>query len=237
MTGGQVKLIQSRALKSFASYAIPLGVTNNGVYDGPTAAFIAEYQRRKETSGYHPVLPANSAAGRGDCDYETKHALGILPSAPPPPGRRPEFVGYACPGTWGVWNVGPQVMAINRAPNVWVQGVAWNTNAFLNPDPQHSYVEARTQGVAELMRLALPDPRPKVVSGYSMGADVVTRFLWAWPIERRDEIKAVIKFGDPGGLPGQDKTGSQSTNGGIARVWTPDWAQDRTWTYQLDGDM
>lgn len=231
MSGDQVKLIQTDALRRFASYAVPLGVTVNGLYDKATSDFIREYQRRKGESGYRPILPANPTASLGDCDYATKQALGILPMAPTPTG--PRYVGYAFPGTWGTWNIGPHCMAVNRAPNVWVQGVQWNTSAFLNPDPHHSYVEARNEGVAEFMRLALPDPRPKILSGYSMGADVVTRALLAWPADRRSEIVGVIKFGDPGHLPGVQG----SVNGGISRVYTPDWAVSRTTSYQISGDM
>jgi hypothetical protein len=66
-----------------------------------------------------------------------------------------------------------------------------------------------------------------------MGADVVTRVLYAWPAERRNEIVAVFKFGDPGHLPGVQG----SVNGGISGVFTPDWAADRTISYQIDGDM
>jgi hypothetical protein len=237
MSGEQVKLIQSKALKAFGSYAVPLGVTINGLYDAATAAFIEEYQRRKNDSGYRPRLPANPTAKPGDCDYESKKALGILPGAPPMPGPTQRYVGYCCPGTWGTWNVGPQIMAINRAPRVQVQGVQWNTSAFLNPDPQHSYIEARTEGAAELMRLALPEHRLKIITGYSMGADVVTRFLLEWPAERRDEILAVIKFGDPGHLPGLGIVGQNSAHGGISRVYTPDWAVGRTYSYQISGDM
>jgi hypothetical protein len=237
MSGDQVSLIQSRALRAFASYAVPLGVTVNGLYDAPTAAFVAEYQHRKEMGGYRPELPVNPTARRGDCDYATKQALGILPMAPPPVRKGPEYVGYAVPGTWGQWNVGPHCMAVNRASNVWVQGVQWNTNAFLNPDPQHSYVEARSEGTAELLRLALPDPRPKIIAGYSMGADVVVRFLHAWPADRRDEIKGVFTFGSPGRPPGPTKLGPDPGGQGISGVFTPEWARAREWSYTIDGDM
>lgn len=238
MEGDQVRLIQTKALRAFASYAVPLGVQVNGIYDEATSDFIREYQARKAASGYQPVLPANPTAAIGDCDYATKQALGILPMAPIPPApTTPKYVGYACPGTWGTWNVGPQCMAINRASNVWVQGVGWNTGAFLNPDPRHSYVEARVEGTDELLRLALPDPRPKIISGYSMGADVVVRFLHAWPADRRDEIRGVFTFGSPGRPPGPTKLGPDPGGQGISGIFTPEWARDREWSYTIDGDM
>jgi hypothetical protein len=182
---------QDKAVRGFGSYAIPLGVKVNNLYDKPTADFIAEYQRRKEESGYRPVLPANPSAKRGDMDFETKKALGILPTPPGPISQK--YVGYAVPGTWGIWNVGPQCMAVNRSPErVFLQGVGYNTSAFLNPDPQHSYIEAVNEGVAELLRLSLPDHRPKFVAGYSMGAEVTARFLASWPADRRQEIIQVF---------------------------------------------
>lgn len=236
LEGDIVLKAQHRALHAFGSYSKPLGVVENGKYDAPLAAFMGEFQDRKNRSGYLPQLPANPNAKRGDMDKATKEALGILPTAPAPPG--PKIAGYAVPGTWGIWNLGPQVMAVNRSPDkVWVQGVGYNTGAFLNPDPTHSYVEAKREGVAEFLRLALPDFRPKILSGYSMGADVVTQCLYEWPAERRGEIISVIKFGDPGHLPGFGKVGSNSAHGGISRIYTPDWAEPITYSYQIDGDM
>lgn len=236
LSGDIILKLQDKAIRGFASYSIPLGVTKNGLYDRATSEFVAEYQRRKQESGYHPILPANPTAKRGDLDAETKKALGLLPGAVVPGAPQP-VVGYAVPGTWGIWNLGPQVMAVNRSPKVQVQGCGYNTSAFLNPDPMHSYVEAKREGVAELLRLSLGEPRKKIWSGYSMGADVVTQALYEWPIERRGEIIQVIKFGDPGHKPGFGKVGVESVNGGIAGIFTPDWAVPITNSYQMKGDM
>ena len=236
LSGEVPRQIQREARRRFASYAVPLGVVENGVYDEATAAFVAEYQARKQASGYLPILPANPNAQRGDTDYETKRALGILPT--PPASQPPKYVGYAVPGTWGQWNIGPQCMAVNRSPErVFLQGVGYNTSAFLNPDPFHSYVEARNEGTAELLRLALPDPRPKFVAGYSMGADVVARFLDVWPAERRGEIVAVFTFGSPCRPPGATKLGPDPGGAGISGFYTPEWAREREWSYTIDGDM
>lgn len=238
LSGDQVRLIQRRAVSAFGSYAVPLGVQPTGSYDPSTAAFVTEFQSRKNASGYQPRLPAHPAARSGDCDFETKKALGILPTTPTR-GIGPQYVGYAVPGTWGVWNIGPQCMAVNRHPEkVHLQGVGYNTSAFLNPDPLHSYVEAREEGTAELLRLALPDPRPKFVAGYSMGADVVVRFLHAWPIDRQHEIVGVFTFGSPGRPPGITKLGGADPGGaGISGVYTPERYRDREWSYTVDGDM
>jgi hypothetical protein len=231
MVRDDVLPIQRRALKAFGSYAVPLGVRENSTYDKATSAFVSEFQRRKNATGYKPALRTD-----GWADWATKKALGVLPGAITP--QAPQYVGYAVPGTWGVWNIGPQCMAVNRDPaRVQVQGVGYNTSAFLSPDPQHSYIEARNEGTAELLRLALPDPRRKFIAGYSMGADVVARFLAAWPAERRDEIVGVFTFGSPARPAGTDESGSTSANGGISGFYTPEWARSREWSYHIDGDM
>lgn len=234
----QVRALQSKALRAFGSYAVPLGVTVNGRYDGPTSAFVAEYQQRKNDSGYQPRLPANPNAKPGDTDYATKVALGLIPGVIVTP-KPPPAIAYSVAGTWAGWNDGPPAWAcwlLDHA-RFFQQGVGYPAMGFLQPDPNVSYIESRDAGVGEMLRLALADPRPKVPIGYSQGADVVTRFLYAWPAERRPEIRLVIKYGDPGKRPGTDGTGSNSVNGGISRVWTPDWALDRTLSYQIKGDM
>ena len=215
------------------SYAASLGLVVNGRYDGPTARFVREFQAYKTRNGVK--LPANKAAGPGDCDYATKRELGVLPGSSIVVAKPPPAVAYSIPGTWGGWNDGPPAWTCWRLDpkRFYQQGVQYPAMGFLNPDPNVSYNESRDAGVAELLRLALPDPRPKVPIGYSQGADVVTRFLYAWPAERRHEIVRVIKFGDPGHLPGVQG----SVNGGISRVFTPEWAADRTMSYQIKGDM
>jgi hypothetical protein len=235
----QVRQVQAKALGAFGSYARPLGVVVNGRYDGPTSAFIEEYQARKQTSGYQPTLPANKAAKRGDLDYATKVALGLIAGTIVTGPVPPSAVAYSVAGTWAGWNDGPPAWTcwLLNAKRFYQQGVGYPAMGFLQPDPNVSYNESRDAGVAELLNLALPDPRPKVPIGYSQGADVVTRFLHAWPAERRNEIRLVVKFGDPGKLPGTDATGSTSANGGISRVFTPEWCTDRTLSYQIKGDM
>lgn len=232
----QVRQLQAKALRAFGSYAVPLGVTINGRYDGPTSAFVEEYQQRKQASGYRPVLPANPTARRGDLDYATKVAIGLIATAVVTP-KPPPAVAYSVAGTWAGWNDGPPAWTCWRLDHsrFFHQGVGYPAMGFLTPDPNTSYIESRDLGVAELLRLALPDPRAKVPIGYSQGADVVTRFLHVWPADRRHEIAAVIKFGDPGKAPGSP--GGDSAAGGISGVWTPEWAQDRTISYQINGDM
>lgn len=118
-----------------------------------------------------------------------------------------------------------------------IQGVGYNTNAFLAPDPQHSYVEMVNEGAAEGMRLAIADRGPKVLITYSGGADTGTEFLWRWPYDRRDEIKMVIAYGDPSRRPGPTLLGDNPAGQGIGGRWAPEWIWPRYYNFCLPGDM
>lgn len=117
------------------------------------------------------------------------------------------------------------------------QGVGFNTAAFMMGDATHSYVNALSEGAAELLRLALPDPRPKVIVGYSMGDDVANHAMLRWPADRRDEIKAYIGFGSPSRPPGVTLLGNDPGGQGIAGIFTPDWLLDRAYHFTTEGDM
>ena len=221
MQGEQVRKIQHELVRKYA-WARTMGVQVTGTYDQTTADAIAEFQRRVG-------LPVTGIA-----NFDTQVRLGAVELAPPT-----LTTAYTVPGTWAAWNDGPPAWTawkLNPA-RFRQQGVGFNTAAFLQPDPQHCYVEAITEGTAELLRLALPDPNPKVWLGYSMGADVVVHALLAWPAERRKEIKTVITFGSPGRPPGLTKLGNDPGGSGISGAFTPEWARDRTWDFTIDGDM
>lgn len=145
----------------------------------------------------------------GIADYATQIALGAVIKAPPPP----------------------------KPKRFYQQGVGYPAMGFLQPDPNTSYVESRNAGTAELMRLAQPDPRPKVVIGYSQGDDVVAYFLEQWPADRRNEIKMVVGFGSPSRPAGPTLLGNDPGGCGISGHWTPLWARDRTYHFTHDGDM
>jgi len=221
-TGPLVQKWQETMVRRFASYAKAAngGPLKADAYFGYDDSAVAkEWQRRV------------NRAQTGEVSDEELVILGLITA--------PKFVGYGLPGTWGIWHTGPQASCFYKADlnRVAFQGVGSNTGAFLNPDPMHSYVDARNEQVAELLRLALPDPRPKFISGYSLGADSVVRFLQQWPAERRNEIKAVFTFGSPGRPPGATKLGPDPGGAGISGVHTPEWARDREWSYTIDGDM
>lgn len=145
----------------------------------------------------------------GIADYAVQKAIGAVVTAPVAPTKR--FVQ---------------------------QGVGYNTDAFLMGDPTHSYVDACNEGSAELLRLALPVVGlPKVINGYSMGADVVRQALERWPADRRDEIKLIVAFGNPCRRPGPTLLGNDPGGQGIAGAWYPEWTWDRLYDFTQPGDM
>jgi hypothetical protein len=218
----EIRKIKAHMRAMYRGYAGHLADTE--LFDQQMVDAVREMQRRWQERD--PSIRITGWIGVGD-----KRRMKYLIEGP-------TVVGYAVPGTWGVWHTGPQAMAVNRFPErVQVQGVGFNTSAFINPDPRHSYVEACSEGVAELLRLALPEPRRKIISGYSLGAEVVARFLAQWPAERRHEIIGVITFGSPSRPAGPTKLGADPGGAGISGFYTPEWARDREWSYTIDGDM
>lgn len=117
------------------------------------------------------------------------------------------------------------------------QGVGYDTSAFFMGNTDHSYVDAMIEAPTEFLRLALPEPRPKVLYGYSMGADAVVRSLMQWPADRRSEIRLVCNFGSPGRPPGPTLLGNNEAGSGISGLFTPDWARPITFDFTQSGDM
>jgi peptidoglycan hydrolase-like protein with peptidoglycan-binding domain len=219
-----VTKIQHRLVTAYGSYSIPLGVKESGVYDQATADAVSEFQKRVG-------FPATGIA-----NYATEVRMGVV-VAPP---VIPSTVDYTVAGTWAGW--------ADPAPPTWTawnvdqkrfqwQGVGYLAEGFLTPDPTVSYNMSRDGGTAELLRLALPDRRRKVLIGYSQGADVVTRALLQWPADRQSEIACVITFGSPGRRPGPTLLGNNPPGAGISGVYTPQWAWPVTYDFVLDGDM
>ncbi len=148
--------------------------------------------------------------------------------------RLPGVLTYDCKVRLGVILVAPAA----QEKRFIQQGVGFSTDAFLMGDATHSYVDARIEGSAELLRLSLPMVGvPKVWIGYSMGDDVVNTALLQWPEDRRDEIKMVVGFGGPSRRPGATLLGNDPGGSGISGVYGPDWARDRTYQFTHEGDM
>lgn len=219
-TGPQVTRIQHRLAVAYRSYS--QNVRETGVYDQVTADAVSEFQRRV-------ALPVTGVA-----NYATQVRMGVV--VPLPKLLTPVFT---VPGTWAGWNDGPPAWVSWGADHnrFRQQGVGYSAGGFLMPDPMMSYNTSRDGGTAELLRLSLPDFGPKVWVGYSQGADVVVRALYQWPADRRAEIKRVITFGSPGRPPGPTLLGNDPGGSGISRVYTPDWARDREYSFTLPGDM
>lgn len=147
---------------------------------------------------------------------------------------KPGVLTYDCKTRLGVVLVAPKA----KEKRFVQQGVGFSTDAFLMGDPTHSYVDARAEGSAELLRLALPMVGvPKVWMGYSMGDDVVNTALLQWPQDRRDEIKLIIGFGGPSRRGGPTLLGNDPGGIGIAGVFGPDWAAGITYQFTHEGDM
>ena len=144
----------------------------------------------------------------GVLTYDTKVRLGVY--VPPPKSPTKRFVQ---------------------------QGVGFSTDAFLMGNPTHSYVNAVDEGSAELLRLALPYPGPKVGYAYSMGGDVLKKALQSWPAERRDEWKLLAVFGNPSKQPGPTLFGDDPGGSGISGEWYPEWTFPRLYNLTLPGDM
>jgi len=170
----------------------------------------------------------------GTFDLATKAALIDLTTFLDAQGKKLRVDGiadYAVQVAIGAYIPPPQG---RRYP---IQGVGYNTNAFLQPDPMHSYVQCVNEGTAEGLRLALPDTRPKIGIGYSQGGDVVNNWIRQWPADRQGEIKMIVTFGSPARRPGPTLLGDDPPGSGISRNYTPQWAWDRTYDFAAPGDM
>lgn len=219
----EVTRIKQHLRRKF-TYAAALDDTP--IYDQTLADIVAEMYQRYGLTATDP---------EGVWTYAGKVRSGYLKTETPP--AKTTF--YSVTGTWGTWWTGYGFDVGQRIDpeRFRHQPVGYNANAFLHPDPQHTYLEARDEGRAELLRMALADPARKVISGYSMGADVVSWFLNAWPPDRINEIRAVIQFGDPSRPAGPTLLGNDPGGEGISDNRPPSWALDRYYSFSLPGDM
>lgn len=131
------------------------------------------------------------------------------------------------------------VIPTGPAPRKFVQqGVGFDTSAFMMGNPSHSYVDAVMEGSAEGLKLSLPTVGvPKVGLAYSMGGDVLKRWMQLWPADRRDEWKLLVVFGNPSRRPGPTLLGNDPGGKGISGTWYPEWTTPRLWDFTQPGDM
>lgn len=220
------------------SYGVELKGTSSEVIDADYLAAQRQFKNNVHNlvaAGRRPgpdVNPDNPAF-----DWATKKQMGLLPDAPAP-GARP-FIAYNFPGTWGAWNNGfGWDVCMRLDPKRFdVQGLGYNTTAFMIGTVDHSYVDMLNAGRAEFYRLALPNRQRKVLCGYSGGAGALVHSLEQWPADRRHEIAAVVQFGDPNRPPGKTLLGNDPGGHGISEDFPPDWVLDRYYSFTLPGDM
>jgi hypothetical protein len=129
-------------------------------------------------------------------------------------------------------------------PKYPMQGVYYNSNAFLAPDPLHNYVQAITEAQREGVRLySLEVGTPIIALGYSMGGDSVKMFMRGLPPEWRQYVKLAAAFGDPARpnpdvstLLVPDVPGADGPGWGISRNAHDTWYQDRLLSFGIDHD-
>lgn len=207
----EIKKLQHRLLFAYPtfSHSHDYGVIESGMFDAATDQALRDIQHHLDGEFVAALGHKFTNATPGVLTYETKLALGVIVLPPKAPTKK--FVQ---------------------------QGIGTDTSAFLMGTTTHSYVDAINEQVAELNRWALPLVGvPKIPLGYSMGADGVNHWLLQWPADRRDEIKCVVKFGDPSRPPGPTLLGDNPTGQGIAGLFTPDWVANRTYSFCMPGDM
>lgn len=179
--------------------------------------------------------------GNPDFNWAAQKNMLLLASAAPAPGM-PPYYGLSWTGTWGAWDNGYGYQALRRAKEanrekLDVQGLGYNTAAFMMGDPSHSYIDMINDGVTEGRKWALPDRRKKIFAGYSGGAGCVVEMLNRWPADRRNEIAMVLQFGDPNRPPGRTLLGNDPGGHGISEDFPPDWALPVYYSFSLPGDM
>ena len=116
-----------------------------------------------------------------------------------------------------------------------IQGIGHNTNAFLQPDPFHTFNQATDEGATEALRLFNLNPGPIVALGYSMGGVTAQKFLSRLPVEHREQVKALVTFGDPS-MPAEGSLLGDDPGEGISRSPQPMWIRDRYYSFSIDGD-
>ena len=194
----------------------------------------ADFLKGRRPAGYPDLNPGDTSF-----DWATQKNMGLLATTAPPPSRQP-LGFYSFTGTWGAWNngFGSDVGVRVDQRKFQHQGLGFDTNAFLiGNDPGHSYIDMLNDGENEYWKFGRYDRRRKVLSGYSGGANCVAQVLNHWAADRRNEIAAVLQFGDPSRPPGKTLLGNDPGGHGISEDFPPDWVLNRYYSFTIDGDM
>lgn len=122
-------------------------------------------------------------------------------------------------------------------PKYPIQGVQYDTRAYLMPPDAHSFNKATAQGAREGLNLL----RSKwsntqfIGIGYSMGAKTLRDFEVQLFPEEQSRYLGSFNFGDPSMRPGGSLLGDDPGQG-ISGEYHPDWVANRYWSYSIDGD-
>lgn len=215
----QVAKIQHRLIYAYPknSHAIDHGVIETGTFDTPTQAALIDLTTFDNTD------PAQLASLK---------ARGIEV-----PLRNDGIADYNVQLAIGA-AVKPKL-----GPKYPMQGVNYNSNAFLAPDPMHTYIQAITEAQTEGVRLySLEVGEPIIPIGYSMGGDSVKMFMRGLRPEWRPFVKAVVTFGDPShpligtGNLVPDVPGADGPGYAISRDPHDEWYRDRLLSFGVNGD-
>ena len=187
MSGAPVLRAKRELYRRF-SYAKTLDVESE-FFDWELQRVLAEYQMRKNGSGYKPVLRVD-----GVLDWATQVALGLVVPA------KPALAGtlFTVAGTGAnMWQGFPADLGRACEKRWFFQPVNYPAKAF----PMAPSVEL---GRAELKRLIRERPGKIALCGYSQGA-LVTSALWKHDIcdprgdlhDRKGDVVAAVTFGNP----------------------------------------
>jgi hypothetical protein len=116
-----------------------------------------------------------------------------------------------------------------------LQGVSYDTTAYLMPPTAHSFNKATAQGADEGKRLFDTIGGPVIGLGYSMGAKTLRDFEMRLSPHDQQRYIGSFNFGDPSMRPEGSLLGD-APGWGISEEFHPDWVANRYWSYSLDGD-
>lgn len=116
-----------------------------------------------------------------------------------------------------------------------LQGVSYDTTAYLMPPTAHSFNKATAQGATEGKNLFDKIAGPVIGIGYSMGAKTLRDFEMRLSPSEQARYLGSFNFGDPSMRPGGSLLGDDPGEG-ISQEFHPDWVANRYWSYSLDGD-
>lgn len=204
---------------------------NDGIFDAVLEAVVIQARKNLSLPSPYPDVP-------GLWDWKLQAKIGY---------KRPPAVRvttcFIIPGTWAGPLDGPPSWVMDwvdksryRRYDVW-----YLARGFLNPDPNTSYMESLADGVEKTVEGILRTPGPVVLIGYSQGADVATHVMWEFVngrlMHRREDLKRVICFGNPGRPPGPDFYGKVFPDAGISAVYPPAELRNLLISYDFQQDM